>query len=266
MNKAALTAFALSVVLVSLVAEMQAVEMAEANYYFIGPLVSVYSPSSSAVYTNTSVPLHVVAIVHANSSSIECFFYSVDGNSNVTLTNLTREQGSFEFHATSVLENLAEGNHTLKVYSRDASGGEMTASVEFMIDTHIKSPLLVVSPQNITYPTYNTTDIALIVIYSGEEIRSTNYRLDDKVNELGGGEIYFDKNLTLTGLPIGSHKIEVVARTEKEVFSQTIYFSVAEPEPFPTIAVLTIIGVSTITCIGFVAYFKKHNHKAKVIA
>ena len=136
MNKKALALTLIFALLASLMAGMQTVEVAEANF-FIGPAVWIDSPSSWRVYTNTSVPLNVAAVVHSDSPEIVCFLYCVDDNSNVTLTNLTKTGAvrGYEFHAASVLENLAEGNHTLKVYSQDASGKMMSASVEFMIDT-----------------------------------------------------------------------------------------------------------------------------------
>jgi hypothetical protein len=137
---------------VSLMVGMQAVEVAEANF-FVEPYVTPHYPVSWTVYTNTSVLLDVEASVSWESPEIIRFLYSLDRSSNVTLTNLTKTGigGGYEFHAVSVLENLAEGNHTIRVYSQDASGGEMSGSVEFMIDTHFKIPLLVLSPQNRTY-------------------------------------------------------------------------------------------------------------------
>ena len=69
--------------------------------------------------------------------------YAVDAHSNVTLANLTNSNtvGGYAFHGSSILKDLAEGNHTLNVYSQDDSVKEMYTSVEFMIDTHFLIPV-----------------------------------------------------------------------------------------------------------------------------
>jgi hypothetical protein len=240
--------------LFTVVAGTQIVEVTEANF-FIGPSVWIDSPSSGVVYTNTSVPLHVAAIVQADSPEIVRFLYCVDENSNVTLTNLnkTGTVGGYEFHTESVLKNLAEGNHTLKVYSQDASGEEMSGSVEFIIDTHFKSPLLVLSPKNITY---TISEVPLTFVCS-EEITSADYLLD------GIGEGPISGNLTLAELPIGVHEITVVVWTVRGFFSQTLYFSISEPEPFPIGPVLgvTVIAI-VLVCASLLLYFKKRKRGA----
>ncbi len=256
----------------SLMVGMHAVEVAEANF-FVEPYVTPHYPVSWTVYTNTSVPLDIEASVSWESPEIVRFLYSLDRNSNVTLTNLTNTGigGGIKFHAVSVLENLAEGNHTIKVYSQDASGGEMSGSVEFMIDTHFKIPLSVMSPQNITY---FTTEVPLTFVCSEEITRIGNttmlyYWLD------GYGE-YISGNLTLTDLSIGSHMIIVTVWTEKGVFSETIYFSIttqtstpsptptAIPEPTPmaetfstTLIIGSVIAVVAVVGLGLLVYLKK---------
>jgi len=251
------TALALTLVmalLFSAVAGMQTVEVAQAQF-FGQPFIWTDSPSSTVVYTNTTIPLKAYAIIHIDAPDIVYFLYCVDENSNVTLTNLNktkvgihRAEEGYKFYTTSVLENLTEGNHTLKVYSQDASGEEMSYSVEFMVDTHFKIPLLVVSPQN---RTYTTSEVPLTFVCS-EEITSADYQL----NGIGEGPI--SGNLTLAGLSIGDHKIKVVVWTVRGVFSQTIYFSVSQPEPFPTtlVAAASIAAVAAVG-VGLLVYFKK---------
>jgi hypothetical protein len=137
------TALALILALsVSLIAGMQNLQVVRANF-LPAPVVTIYSPAP-ILYTNASIPLSIVVRVLHGSPKIVCVLYCVDGDSNVTLTNLTRtdnvwfgpDKWGSEFYVTSVLENLAEGNHTLKAYSQDASGNEMSSSVEFTVDTH----------------------------------------------------------------------------------------------------------------------------------
>jgi len=246
-------ALTLTLVLLALsISGRQTVEVAQAQF-FGQPIIWTNSPSSTMVYTNTTIPLTVYAIVHIDAPDIEYFLYNVDENQNATLTNLNNtrsgihphEEG-YEFYASSVLENLTEGNHTLTVYSQDAVGEWMSYSVEFMVDTHFKSPLLVVSPQNRTY----TTSEVDVTFVCGEEIRFADYQLNGR-----GDPLY--ENFTLSGLSIGEHKLKVVVWTVRGVFSQTLYFSILEPEPFPTTLIVISIAAIVVIGVGFFVYFKK---------
>ena len=224
------------------------------SQFFGRPFIWTDSPSSVVVYTTTSIPLTVYAIVHIEAPDIEYFLYNVDENQNGTLTNLNKtkvgihphEEG-YEFTATSILKNLTEGNHTLKVYSLDTSGEWMTYSVEFMVDTNFKSPLSVISPQNRTY-TNSEVDLTFVCT---EEIRFADYQLNGI-----GNSLY--ENLTLSDLSIGEHKLRVVVWTVKGVFSQTLYFSISEPEPFPTTLAVASIALIVVISSVILVFFKKY--------
>ena len=256
------TTLALTLILAlsaSIMVGVQTLEVAEANF-FVGPYITIQSPVSWKVYTNTSVPLDVEASVSYDSPEIVRFLYCLDRSSNVTLTNLTKTDtvGGYEFHVAAVLEDLAEGNHTLKVYSQDASGGEMSVSTEFTVDTHYRSPLLVLSPQN---RTYTPSEVPLTYVCS-EEMRSAYYRLD----AIGGAPIEegpISGNFTLDELTIGDHEIRVDVWTAKGPFSQTVYFSVAaEIDYFPTILIATEVAIIAVVGIGLLVYFKKRKREA----
>jgi hypothetical protein len=47
----------------------------------------------------------------------------------------------------------------------------------------------------------------------------------------------------------------------KGPFSQTIYFSVSEPEPFPTTLVIGSVIAVAVAGLGLFVYFKKRNRK-----
>ncbi len=132
--------------MVLLAVGLQAVEVAEANF-FVGPWLVIESPTDWKVYTNTTIPLSISALVRNGSTEVVRFLYSLDGSSNVTLTDLTRENdvGGYTFRGVGVLEDLAEGNHTIRAFSQDHSGKEMAASLEFMIDTQFKNPITLLS-------------------------------------------------------------------------------------------------------------------------
>jgi hypothetical protein len=255
--------FALSV---SIIAGTQTLEVAKANF-LPAPAIIIYSPAP-IIYANTSIPLSIVVRVLHGSPEIVCVLYCVDDKSNVTLTNMSRTDNVWfdpnkwgsEFYVTSVLENLAEGNHTLKVYSQDAAGKEMSFSVEFTIDTQYRYPeVLILSPQN---KTYTTTEVPLIWTCD-EQIVSADYILDPLLY----GSTTLPGNITLTGLSNGTHIITVYVFTERgQANSQTVHFTVSpetqlQLEPFPiALATVASVVIVVVLVVGLLVYFKKRKH------
>jgi hypothetical protein len=266
MKRTVLALALISALSVSIMAGMQTLEVAKANF-LPAPAIIIYSPAP-IISTNTSIPLNVGVNILKNSPEIVRILYSVDGNSNVTLTNLTRTDNVWfdpdkvgsEFRATSILDNLAEGDYTLKVYSQDAAGKEMSSSVKFTIDTHYKfAEVVLLSPQNTTYA---STEVPL-TFTCDRQIWSADYILEEE-----GGHISLAGNTTLTGLSNGTHTITVyVFTTEREqANSQTVHFTVnketqLQPEPSPT-ALVTIVSAASLSVvgIGLLVYFKKRKH------
>ena len=273
------TALALTLILAlsaSIIAGMQTLEVAKANF-LPAPAIIIYSPAP-IIYTNTSLPLHVVVNILNNSPEIVRVLYCVDESSNVTLTNLSRtdnvwfdpnKEGS-EFRVTSVLESLTEGNHTLKVYSQDAAGNEMSSSVEFTINTQYRYPeVLILSPQN---KTYTTTEVPLTWACDEQKIVA-DYTLDLwsqvplYVYFTLSGNTSLPGNTTLTGLSNGTHTLTVNVITERGSASQTVHFTVSietqlQPESFPTTLVTASIVVVAVISVGLFVYFKK-SHRDK---
>ncbi|MBN1245991.1 hypothetical protein JXA31_10405 [Candidatus Bathyarchaeota archaeon] len=283
MKRAALSLTLILSISVSLMAGIQTIEVAKANF-FPGDALIISSPISKIVYANTSIPLNTVANIANPTPEIVSITYCLDDNPNVTLTNLNetlRVPGHIagsQFSAELVLENLAEGNHTLKAYSKDAYGKQMSASVEFVIDTSYTSPLSVLSPQNITY---TTTEVPLT--FTCREDRKHDGDFSHAVYLLDGlGSKYIYDNLTLTDLSVGSHTIVVTVCTENGFFSETIYLSISqtlEPAPSPssspfptpehTLSVdpnfmfysgLALLIIVVAVFAGFLFYFKKRKH------
>lgn len=253
------------VLLASIAAGMRA-EVVNANF-FPGDALLIYSPIHRWVYSNTSVPLKIVANVANPTPEVVSITYCLDENPNVTLTDLNntlRVPGHIEgsqFYVEMVLENLAEGNHTLRAYSQDAAGKQMSASVEFVIDTGYTSPLSVLSPQN---KTYTTTELPLTFIcredrtHDGKFLYAT-YALD------GIGSDYIKDNVTLTDLSLSNHRIIVTVLTKNGPFLETIYFTVTEPEPFPTALVIASVSIVAIAGIGLLVHFKKRRREAEQV-
>jgi hypothetical protein len=67
-------------------------------------------------------------------------------------------------------------------------------------------------------------------------------------------------NTTLTDLPNGDHNVTIYATDEFGNIgaSETVYFSVEVPEPFPTLQVVAVsVAIVAVVAIGLLIYFKK---------
>jgi hypothetical protein len=105
-------------------------------------------------------------------------------------------------------------------------------------------------PQNANFSTSNVQlDFAV-----DQPVSQIAYSLDDQENVTVTG------NTTLTGLPNGYHNITVYAVDEagNTGASETIYFNVEVPEPFPTASVVAVsVAIVAVTVAGLLVYFKK---------
>jgi hypothetical protein len=174
------------VLIVSLVALTQAINLASAQY-LAPPSIEISSPIPSPMfYQKTSVPLYVTVNILTGEPKITYASYTLDGQATVILSNLTREdnvaywtstKGVFEhgtaFHAKASLDNLAEGKHTLVVCSHAADGKEMSQTREFTVDynyvppqstssghtNHTATPAPTDSQTETSIPTINTGSI-----------------------------------------------------------------------------------------------------------
>jgi hypothetical protein len=122
------------------------------------------------------------------------------------------------------------------------------------------APLVaVVTPVNRTYYTadvgLNFTDIALDFA-ADEPVFSVHYVLD------GGTPVEISGNTTLTGLAVGAHNVTVSAfdASGNMGTSETVFFAIAEPEPFPVVLVATASGASLAALgVGLLLYFRRRN-------
>lgn len=121
------------------------------DFNYMPPQVpSTSSPSMTIVsplpvtYANSSIPVNFGANVWLGAPEINTLSYSIDGNANVTITDISKtgiqnfgSQAGHTYHdkGSLMLNDLSDGNHTLRVYSHDALGNEMSGSVQFTVDT-----------------------------------------------------------------------------------------------------------------------------------
>jgi hypothetical protein len=147
MKQRKLALIAVLTLLVSIASSLQAVGLVSANYY-PPPSIEIFSPIPAPdVHSTASVPLQVRVNVLTDEADVTFIRYSLDGGANVTLTNLTKETGLYywtttegvfahgnAFRTEASLDNVAEGSHTLIVYSHAADGKEMSRTREFTVD------------------------------------------------------------------------------------------------------------------------------------
>ena len=118
----------------------------------------------------------------------------------------------------------------------------------------------VVSPENKTYYTADAglnTDIALDFTVD-EPVFSVHFVLD------GGIPVEISGNTTIAEMAVGVHNVAVFGfdTSGNRGTSDTLFFTIAEPEPFP-IAIVTIASgaLLAIIGIGLRIYFKKREHQ-----
>jgi parallel beta-helix repeat protein len=166
--------------------------------------------------------------------------------------------------SSNAWDNGEEGNFWNDYDGPDANGDGIGGS-PYIIDSNNQDryPLMkpwepdvtpphisVSSPENKTYNESNVT----LTFSTSEPTSKISYSLDGQDNVTIAG------NTTLNEVPNGSHNLTVHATDEfgNTGVSETIYFNVEVPEPFPTITVATA-SVATIAVMGAVllVYFKK---------
>lgn len=105
------------------------------------------------------------------------------------------------------------------------------------------------SPLNQTYNESNVT----LAFSVDKLVNWVGYSLDGQETATAIG------NTTLSGLSNGLHNVTVYAKDEFENTgtSETVYFSVNVPEPFPTLPVLAASVAALVVVAGLLVYFKK---------
>jgi len=228
------------------------------------PAIEIKSPlpNFETVYQNGTIELKIEVRVLMNAPEIISISYSLDGNDNSTLTNLTRSNethfspGIGRAYSTELTLNLSNGKHTLRAYSLDSEGRAMSTAVTFTVDTTFRYPTItIISPLN---QSYSTNEIPLTYTIDAKVLWSyyTLDYFDDKT---------FSDNITLTELSDGPHKIKVSALTEWDHYvNQTIYFNVDTSQTdnpstinSPTTAtVMVIIAAAIVIVSAIILYWR----------
>ena len=265
------TALALIItLLVSAMAGVFVVRLGKANpnpFFITGsdapPLVSLDSPLNRTY--NGKVLLNFTISAPRNwyyTEKVSTVEYSVDWKHCETF--ILNSNLSEPFSYSTVLENLTDGNHVLRIFV-DSTGWfyqqfsntetfpqiVTSAMANFALDT-VSPAIQILSLEN---KTYYESDLQLNFTVS-ENFYNSSYVLD-------GQYVPVTQNSTLSDLSAGSHNLTIYAYDFAGNIgaSETIFFSVAES--FPTTLVITSVSIVAVVGIGLLVYFKKfHRDKS----
>jgi len=116
----------------------------------------------------------------------------------------------------------------------------------------------ILSPENKTYAVSNVS----LTFTVNKPVTWVGYSLDDQAH------VTVTENTTITSLPNGPHNITVYAKDEFENMgaSETIYFSIDQPEPFPTALVATAaVVLVAVASAGLIVYFRMVKKKQRIV-
>jgi hypothetical protein len=171
-------------------------------------------------------------------------------NYGVQLTGLT--DGSHNLTVIAYATGYTIEIHGLWKYSFPINS---SAAVCFSLDT-VSPQISVTSIEN---RTYDDTDLPLSFTVD-ELCQSFSYVLDGRENVTGTG------NITLAGLSYGVHNLTVYAwdASGNAGASETVTFTIAKQEPFPTLPVLIIVFAGVVVAgAGFLLIRKRGRGKTQ---
>jgi len=211
---------------------------------------------STGGFVNSSVDFIVTVNTNVDYPAINSISYSLDGDQQVNLTDLSATTYSdygpskldFKEYKTKIsLKGLSEGNHTVT-----ASAIGMSATRSFVVNSnyHITA-LEVLSP---TSPAYTSNEVPLKFTYTGEITNAHYYLYKD-------GTLVSEKSLsgdiTLDNLSDGSYRLLLFVTTQYGQDSKMMYFFIIG---VPTIVIATVLLILSLS-IGLLVYFKKIKKK-----
>ncbi|MHC3129641.1 MAG: hypothetical protein IBV52_06150 [Candidatus Bathyarchaeota archaeon] len=246
--------------------------------------ISIISPSNST-YISQSLTLNFTVKSFLDSSKANItIVYSVDGKTNTTIDTQSTPvpmgiQSYYLITGWATLPEMPEGSHNITVYGKYEfpssyhNIGLDNRTVYFTVNDG-NPPII--SNLSLENKTYNQDNLPLNFTVD-EPTSWIGYCLDGQVNVT-----LTENTLTLTGLTNGLHNVTVYAKDTFENMgaSETIYFSVAQPEstepeptePEPTepteaplftttdLAIIAAVAVAIVIGIGLLVYFKKRKH------
>jgi hypothetical protein len=191
--------------------------------------VRIYNPQSDVWTFGADVPTKR----HSFGVAVVDDILYVIGGSTVTYTE------PFNWYSSSITLYATNEQYTPFGYGTPDPSYDGTAP-----------EIAVLSPENKTYYKANVT----LDFTVNEPVFSAHYTLD------GETAVEISGNTTLAGLTIGVHNLAVSAfdAAGNMGASETVFFAIAEPEPFP-VAPVAVASVASVAVVGVVllVYFKK---------
>ena len=245
--------------------------------YESSPIVSIYSPANGT-YVNMvllnftvtksvdwlSTPISFSYSGGISQKLVSVYFY-IDGNFYGSVAPNSNLLSPFSY--SLLLTNLTDGSHTLVVRA-DSTGvvrnwisstvysvpiDSVFATANFTLDS---------TPPNVSFlsvdTAYTTSEFSLDFTLN-ESVCEISYVLDGQENVTVSG------NTTLANLAYGEHNVTVYATDNVgNIGSETITFTIEEPEPEPFPTTLVVASIITVAIIGIVllVYFKKRHAKS----
>jgi hypothetical protein len=242
------------------------------------PAVSIFSPANDTSYPSNDFLLNFsVTIERSNNISLSLseLYYTTSWQQDRTIVDLMSfwvknnysYPSTFQINMTGVPEGprwlevyavatgfAYESRHEVKgiYYTTYYVGYKITSSSSVRFAVDVTAPcILSLSIEN---KTYATSDIPL-TLTTNEPVSQASYSLNGQANVTVAG------NTTLKNLPYGEHRITVYA-TDKAGnvgASETLFFNVNAPEPFPVVpvAAASVAAAVAIAGAGLLVYFKK---------
>ena len=237
------------------------------------PTLTIVSPQNNIVYNSSNVPLSFNANVGGSEQYVRLMrvYYKTDWEQNETY--VYKNEGIYipydanaitEFSCNMNLTGIPEGKHYITVHAVEWGAYidglfvhmfsiNGSSSVNFAVDV---SPS--VSILSLVNKTYNVSDIPLYFTIN-EPVSQIAYSIDGKE------KISISGNTTLIGLANGEHNLIIYAEDEagNTGVSETIYFNVEVPEPFPVVTVATVsVPTVALVGVGLLVYFRKRKRQA----
>lgn len=178
---------------------------------YTNPITPVSQPF---IYQNSTIDIVFNYGQPKNWTQFSAFYYSLNQSGNHPLNcHKQTEYDHYNYSLSATLENLADGNYTLRIFADYVNGTSGSIwETNFTVDTTFKTPVVtVISPLNQTYHTgsvdiaYSTDAKVIMAYYSldSPDSRPSNY------TTFNGSQ-----SVTLSDLTDGNYKVSFWVRTE----------------------------------------------------
>ena len=218
---------------------------------------------------NTIIGSSHIGIQFFDSSSNVFYHNNFDNEQNVYDNSLSPySSASLSINAW---DNSEEGNFWSDYNGTDANGDGI-GDTPYTVNRKNTDNYPLIKPFNSTVYLQKTTPPKIAVLSPVNQVFNESsvplvFAVDKQVNWVGYSLDGLDNmtitaNSTMSGLTNGLHNVTLYAKDEFENIgaSETIYFNVEAPEPFPTTLIIASIASVAVISIGLLVYFKKREH------